>query len=484
MNVAKKGMNHQTIDLISTHMRLDRCRFHRCLLPVDFHAFDHFAPGLISSNVRDTTCLRCCFYFCIHFCTSQSNINEFDLSSRSLPWYAMLELSTTCFLPFDHLGDAVENGIFFEGWYFKFAFQGYENTFVVIPGVHMNDDNRHAFIMVAYENTSHYYRFPFEAFSSSTEEFIVKIDNEKNLFTYDKLHVDLKPGEGDDAYESFRFNLTLSSHVSIPDLSVFAPGTMGPFSWIPTMQCNHHVLSMNYDVQGSLQINNDPPISVSGTGYIEKDWGHSFPSSWIWGQANEWENLPSKSSASLFFSFAMIPWYFNLQFPGFLIIFELNGQFYRFNSYLQSSVHNLFVDKATHQISFDVYDVLFQYKLHVNTHFKTNEQIRGALLHGPRDDRMVKFVEEILMKNIFFDVRLSKLIENNSSSVNTDHSDPFIQHGYTEEILFEQRARDVAIEITNVDGLREQFQSTYGHTYPWKFSIIRTIISTLKFIIQ
>ena len=469
------------IGLLYTRIRRDRCRLHRTFEIFFTCRFDYFARVFVSSNVGRTTCVRCRSFFRTHPSISQSNIHRSDLSSGSLPWYFIIELSKTFFFPSVHLGDAIKNGIFFEGWYFKFAFDGYKNTFVVIPGVHMNDDNRHAFIMVAYENTSHYYRFPFEAFSSSAEEFIVGIDNEKNLFTYDKLLVDLQPREGDDAYESFRLNLTFSSHVFIPDLSVVAPGTMGPFSWIPTMQCNHHVLSMNYDVQGSLQINDDQPITVSGTGYIEKDWGHSFPSSWIWGQANEWENLPSKSSASLFFSLALIPWYFNLEFPGFLVVFELNGQFYRFNTYLQSNINNLSVDKTTNRISFDIYDVLFQYKLHINTHFKKDEQIDGAMLYGPRGDRMVKFVKEILVKKVFFDVRLSKLIKN--SPVNTDQSDPFVQHGYSEEILFEQRARDVAIEITgDVDGLTEKFRSNYGHIYPWNFSVIRTIISALNFI--
>jgi len=166
------------------------------------------------------------------------------------------------------LGQNISNGIFFEGWYYKIVIENYNSTIVVIPGVYMNDDNRHAFIMVAYDNISHYYRFPFETFSSSIDEFIIKIDNEKNLFSYEKLIINLQPNDGDDATESFQMNLTLSSHMSTPDLSWIAPGTMGPYSWIPTMQCYHHVLSMKYNIQGSVQINQDENITISGIGYL------------------------------------------------------------------------------------------------------------------------------------------------------------------------------------------------------------------------
>jgi hypothetical protein len=353
---------------------------------------------------------------------------------------------------------------------------------IVIPGVHMNDNNRHSFIMVAYDNISHYYRFPFETFSSSSEEFIIQIDNEKNVFSYEKLILNLQPNAEDDATESFRMNLTLSSHTSTPDLSWIAPGTMGPYSWIPTMQCYHHVLSMKHHIHGSIQINQDENITISGIGYIEKDWGHSFPSIWIWGQANQWENLPSTSSASLFFSLALIPWYFNLEFAGFLVVFEYNHEFYRFNTYLQSIVDDLSVDNKTNQLSFNVYDVLFQYKLHVSTHLNQSENIHGAMLYGPRHGRMEKFVKEILAKNIYFNVRLSKLIQN--PTLKTNNHDLFTQHGYSEEMIFQGRAENVALEITgDVNWLSEKFRKTYENIYPWNFSLIRTFIQYFKLIL-
>ncbi|CAF1557569.1 unnamed protein product, partial [Adineta steineri] len=203
---------------------------------------------------------------------------------------------------------------------------------------------------------------------------------------------------------------------------------------------------------------------------------------WIWGQANQWENLPSTSSASLFFSFASIPWHFNIKFPGFLIVFEYNHQFYRFNSYLQSIVNDLSVNNKTNQLSFTVYDVLFEHKLHVSTYCNESEYVSSALLYGPRNGGMEKFVHEILGRNIYFDVQLSKLVQNDT--MNRDSDDLFIQHGYYEEIIFQERAVSIALEITgDVNWLTEELRKTYENVYPWNFSLIRSLIQYYKLII-
>ncbi|CAF3241489.1 unnamed protein product [Rotaria socialis] len=393
--------------------------------------------------------------------------------------YSSVEL---VFHPDRYHGHEIQKGIFFEGWYYKIVLNDYENTLVVIPGVHMNDSNRHSFIMIAYGNISHYFRFPYETISSATDEFHFTIDNKKNIFSYDQLIVDVKPNNDDDATESFQLNLTLSSNLLVPDLFWILPGTMGPYSWIPTMQCYHHVLSMKTTIHGSMQMNQNAKQTISGIGYIEKDWGNSFPSIWIWGQANQWEHLPATSSASIFFSLALIPWYFNLEFAGFLIVFEHNNEFYRFNTYLQSIIHDLMIDPDTHEISFDVYDVLFQYKLHVSSYSNGLNNIDGALLYGPRSDRMIKYVKELLTKNIHFDVRLSKLVQNMTS--NNDDNNLFIKHGYYEEIIFQGRAQSVALEITgNVKWLSEKFRQAYENIYPWNFSLIRSIVMHYKLIL-
>lgn len=99
------------------------------------------------------------------------------------------------------------------------------------------------------------------------------------------------------------------------------------------------------------------------------------------------------------------------------------------------------------------------------------ENVNGAMLYGPRNKRMEKYVKEILGRNIYFDVKLSKLIFNNKT---LDSNDQFARHGYTEEIIFEERAENIALEITgDVNGLKQQFEQVYKNIYPWNFSLIK-----------
>lgn len=65
---------------------------------------------------------------------------------------------------------------------------------------------------------------------------------------------------------------------------------MGPFSYIPFMECNHAILSMKSKTNGQIKINNNKINFHNDIAYIEKDWGTSFPKSHIWCQANNFQN--------------------------------------------------------------------------------------------------------------------------------------------------------------------------------------------------
>ena len=59
---------------------------------------------------------------------------------------------------------------------------------------------------------------------------------------------------------------------------------MGPFRYIPFMECRHSVFSMQHTVNGRLRINGVDYIFQDGTGYIEGDRGYSFPKHYAWTQ--------------------------------------------------------------------------------------------------------------------------------------------------------------------------------------------------------
>jgi hypothetical protein len=68
---------------------------------------------------------------------------------------------------------------------------------------------------------------------------------------------------------------------------------------------------------------------TNGTGYIEKDWGSSFPKCWIWIHTN---NFDSDKPASLMASIAHIPW-LGSYFIGFIVVLWIDGKEYRFATY-------------------------------------------------------------------------------------------------------------------------------------------------------
>ena len=164
---------------------------------------------------------------------------------------------------------------YFEGWYFKMAKQ--DEVIALIPGIAMGKD-RHSFIQVisSKEGRSWYVRFPYEAFKAEKKEFSVTIGN--NHFSIDGIRVDLE-------FEDLRLKAEVQNHKPTPfPVTVASPGIMGWFAYIPFMECFHGVVSTHHSLQGSVELNGRATDYTGGTGYIEKDWGASFPSAWIWMQ--------------------------------------------------------------------------------------------------------------------------------------------------------------------------------------------------------
>jgi len=68
---------------------------------------------------------------------------------------------------------------------------------------------------------------------------------------------------------------------------------MGAFAYVPKMECNHGILSMHHTINGQVLFHKEASSEIDftkGRGYMEKDWGTSFPSSYLWVQANHFED--------------------------------------------------------------------------------------------------------------------------------------------------------------------------------------------------
>lgn len=211
---------------------------------------------------------------------------------------------------------------YFEGWYFKQVSEDLSNSYAFIPGISLNQKDKHAFIQVINGMTgkTDYISYPLDSFHFKSRELNVRVG--QSVFT-DKF-IDLNI-EKDDVQIKGRLEY---SNLSKYPSSILAPGIMGWYSYVPFMECYHGVVSANHSVNGSLLINNHPLHFTGGKGYIEKDWGRSFPESWIWMQSNSFEH----HDQSIFLSIAKIPWLGKF-FIGFIAFVYRDGEFIRFTTY-------------------------------------------------------------------------------------------------------------------------------------------------------
>lgn len=218
---------------------------------------------------------------------------------------------------------------YFEGWYFKHVSADGKNAFAVIPGISLSDDS-HSFVQFIDGSTgkSSYFRYEMRDFIYSDKEFRIQIG--RSVFTLNGLSLDL-------VNEDFRIagKISNSQIISLPK-SILMPGIMGWYSYIPGMECNHGVLSVDHNLSGSVTINNDAVDFTGGKGYIEKDWGTSFPESWLWLQCN---NFPA-TGVSVMISVAKIPWRGSF-FIGFIAFAFLKGRTEVFATYNGARVTSL-----------------------------------------------------------------------------------------------------------------------------------------------
>lgn len=216
---------------------------------------------------------------------------------------------------------------YFEGWYFKHVSYDLNNVWSFIPGISLTRKDPHAFIQVINGITgeSEYIRYDLSEFSWDKKKLHLRIGN--SVFTDQFVNLSIQA-------EKFKITgyLSFDETVTFPG-SFFSPGIMGWYSFVPFMECKHDIVSVNHFISGRLNINNNEIDFSNGKGYIEKDWGTSFPESWLWVQANSFKDRNSSFS----FSAAKIPWLGNF-FIGFIAFLYYDARFFVFSTYNKSTI--------------------------------------------------------------------------------------------------------------------------------------------------
>lgn len=208
---------------------------------------------------------------------------------------------------------------YFEGWYFKVVNAPETAALAFIPGISMDEaGEKQAFVQVldGKKKTAEFIPFDATSFVPSERDFEVTAGN--CFFSAGRMRLDLPGVKGE---------LTFAGTTKWPN-PWYAPGIMGPYTFAPFMECNHGIVSMDHSITGSLEINGQMTDFTGGRGYIEKDWGHSFPSAYVWMQSNHFIKPGTSFKASV----ARIPWLTG-NFTGFICGFLHENHLYRFTEY-------------------------------------------------------------------------------------------------------------------------------------------------------
>ena len=189
--------------------------------------------------------------------------------------------------------------------------QSDSQTLALIPAIHRAKGAQSCSIQLLTEEASQNVVFPAEAFRKGKNGTAIG-DNcfgEEGISLH--LHTD---------------TLTAEGRLHFGPFTPLRYDIMGPFRYVPFMECRHSVFSMRHTVSGELQINGKCYAFRNGIGYCEGDRGRSFPKAYAWTQC-------SFSDGALMLSVADIP--FGIcNFTGVIGAILWKGKEYRLATYL------------------------------------------------------------------------------------------------------------------------------------------------------
>ena len=207
------------------------------------------------------------------------------------------------------------NKAYFKGWYFKLQTKE-GRALALIPAFNVDENGYEAAsVQIIFENKSRNISLSPKEFYASREKLFIWAGY--SIFKEDGIWLNIL---------SHDFNL--KGKIKFGDFHRPKGSFMGPFSYIPHMECAHELISMCHSLRGSLKLNGEKLDFDGGTAYIEADRGKSFPEKYLWTQCC-WKDTCQNS---IMLAAGKVPLSF-ISFPGFACILLLGGRSYRFASY-------------------------------------------------------------------------------------------------------------------------------------------------------
>lgn len=186
---------------------------------------------------------------------------------------------------------------YFSGWYYKC--QSNDKTLAIIDACHNNSKS----IQIITDNGVYYFNKNLDKCYFSDRE--IRLDLNEN-----GVHItgDIIFGE----FTKIKYDI------------------MGPFKYVPFMQCRHSVKSMRHKINGKIYINNEEYDFSDSLCYIEGDRGYSFPKQYLWTHC-------FINDGSIMLSVADIPFLF-MNFIGIIGVVFYKNKEYRIATYLGAKV--------------------------------------------------------------------------------------------------------------------------------------------------
>ena len=212
---------------------------------------------------------------------------------------------------------------YFSGWYFKC--QNAKQTLSVIPAYHVTGGKPSSSVQII--NDEGAWNIPYSALDCrrSADGFTMRVGGSR----FGQTSVRLSVHTPDCTAEGFlKFGALTPVHYDI----------MGPFRFVPFLECRHDVRSLYHTVTGTVTVNGVCYRFERDDGYIEGDRGRSFPREYLWTHCFFEKN-------SLMLSVADIP--FGLfRFTGVLCVIWWEGKEYRLATYLGARATEIGKGKA------------------------------------------------------------------------------------------------------------------------------------------
>lgn len=209
---------------------------------------------------------------------------------------------------------------YFKGCYFKCSAN--DKTISFIPAFHRNCRNESTSLQIITDNTA--FNIPFDSLKYRERPLSIEIGN--NIFSGRGIKLNIQTN-----------TLSIHGELAFNQLSPIKYDIMGPFQYVPFMQCRHSIYSTKHTINGQININDSKFIFKNGDGYIEGDRGYSFPEKYIWTQC-------CFKDGSLMLSAASIP-LLGTGFTGIIGIIMINKKEYRLATYLGAKIKH--IDKDT-----------------------------------------------------------------------------------------------------------------------------------------